>query len=124
MAMLSVYFGSTRIVIVCGPVAVKFPHGQRGRDGNLCEAGVWERNRHHPINGQRLCPVLWAEPAGHLLIMQAAAPIEGEWPPEELPEWDYDPTVGGDGWPGEPKREDWGMLHGKPVLVDYAAAAL
>ena len=57
------------------------------------------------------------------MIMRAAARFEGEWKFEELPKWDYDPA-GGDGWPGEPKREDWGMLDGKLVLVDYAASTI
>ena len=39
----------------------------------------------------------------------------GDW-------WDY--TPGGDVWPCEPKREDWGKLHGRFVAVDYAAPAL
>lgn len=31
---------------------------------------------------------------------------------------------GGGEWPGEHKREDWGILDGRIVAVDYAAPAL
>jgi hypothetical protein len=123
--MLGMFWGTTRVVVVCGSIAVKFPRGEAGRRGNLFEAGIWERNRDHPTRGPRLCPVLWCHPKGDVLIMPAAQPLPAD--PDmaavlDLDWWDYEP--GGDGWPCEPKAADWGILDGRMVAVDYAAPTL
>jgi hypothetical protein len=59
--------------------------------------------------------------------MAAAAQLPpNEEPTEEWADWwDYDPSGGEfESWPGEFKREDWGIFRGRRVLVDYAAPAL
>lgn len=40
----------------------------------------------------------------------------GDW-------WDYHPAEG-ESFPGECKRDDWGLLDGRLVLVDYAVQSL
>jgi hypothetical protein len=123
--VLSLHSGVSRMVVVCGPVASKFPRGVRGLRSNAYEAGIWKRNKSHPTRGQHLCPVLWCAPFGLLLLMRAAKPLP---PDTDLTEvlcedwWDYMP--GGDEWPCEPKPADWGLLDGRIVAVDYAAPAV
>ncbi|MCJ8158647.1 hypothetical protein [Sphingomonas sp. LaA6.9] len=115
--------GSTRKVIIIGPLAFKLPKGAVGRRCNLHEQGVWERNRAHESRGPRLCPVRWCAPGGWLLIMAAAAPAPLDfdiWALDDF--WDYCP--GDDEWPGEPKAADWGVFQGRLVMVDYSTPAL
>jgi hypothetical protein len=117
--------GVTRAVVICGPFALKFPKGARGLRSNRYEAGIWNRNKDHPSRGQRLCPVLWCAPLGLLLIMQTAEPLPSQIDMSEVlceDWWDYIP--GGDEWPCEPKRTDWGLINGRVVAVDYAAPAV
>ena len=124
--MLSIHRGTTRVVVVCGSVAVKFPRGERGKRCNKDEGQVWEQNRSHPARGRWLCPVLWHDPNGHVLIMRAAAPLPaGAQPIDQLAcDWrDY--QGGGDTQcPCEHKPEDWGILDGLMVCVDYSEPAL
>ena len=120
--MLSAHVGGSRVVIVCGPVAVKFPRGDLGIKCNLAEAGIWDRNRNHPTRSRGLCPVLWCDPEGSVLVMRAAAPLPSGANMKDVLDddwWDYVP--GGDGWPCEPKPADWGVLDGRIVAVDYGA---
>lgn len=72
-----------------------------------------------------LCPVLWAAPAGAVVVMAAAESItEDEFSrlvnDELLPEWDYDPADGLTN-PTEPGAKDWGRYQGRIVAIDYAA---
>jgi hypothetical protein len=124
MSMITVHRGTSRVVIVRGDIAVKFPRRGNGRRCNLYEAGIWQRNKDHPIRGAHLCPVLWCHPEGRVLIMPAASPLPDEVEPyRDFGDWwDYQP--GGDEWPGEPKAADWGLLEGRFVLLDYSAPAL
>ena len=117
--------GSTRRVVVLGPVAFKFSRGKTGRKCNREEARLWKENRTHPSRGSHLCPVLWSSRRGWLLVMSAAGPLPTAVTTAELYAddwWDYMP--GGDDWPCEPKLADWGMFKGRIVAVDYAANAL
>jgi hypothetical protein len=107
--------------------AMKFPRNKVGLACNRHEAQIWRRNRNHPTRGPRLCPVLWSAPGGWLVVMLAAEPVDDDFNIAEVDVehgdwWDYIP--GGDEWPCEPKREDWGVLNGRLVAVDYAAPAL
>jgi hypothetical protein len=126
--ILTTYSGTSRLVVVSGDIAVKFPRGPAGMRCNLFEAGIWARNWNHPTCGRHLCPVLWCHPKGRLLVMPAATPLDpsadamailaemhADW-------WDYQP--GGDDDPCEPKAADWGLLNGELVAVDYASLAI
>lgn len=54
--MLGIHWGTTRVVVVCGSIAVKFPRGEAGIRGNKFEGQVWERYRDHPHRGARPMP--------------------------------------------------------------------
>lgn len=113
------YNGSTRTVITHGSVAVKFAKEAEGRRCNLREAEMWRRYENHPERGSMLCPVLWCAQDGAVLIMRKVEPVGPGFSFKSLPDWDYQ-GPGDDGWPFEPKAEDWGMLNGRLVAVDYS----
>jgi hypothetical protein len=123
--MLGIHRGASRLVIVCGPVAVKFPRGESGVRCNQAEGVNWQRSRNHPVRGQRLCPVLWHDPKGRVLIMRAARPLPADVHPADVIDRDWWDYLGGEDLecPCEHKPADWGMLDGVMVCVDYAASA-
>lgn len=123
---LKICKGSSRIVAVSGRIAAKFPRGALGLRCNLFEAQIWAKHRHHSTRRPHLCPVLWCHPEGLVLIMPAVAPLPaGTYPRTRLPEdwWDY-MGPGDDEDPTEPKAEDWGILDGELVAIDYASSVL
>jgi hypothetical protein len=125
--MIRLRRGTTRIVVVAKPVALKFARGDVGRRCNRYEAKVWGLNQRDPVRCLHLCPVLWSSAGGRVLVMTAADPLPSDLQPsEEWAEWwDYDPARGPiDTWPGEFKAADWGILHGRRVLVNYSNPAL
>src|SRR5690349_7373803 len=100
--------GTTRTVLILGPVTIKFARGALGRACNQYEARIWKLNCSHPDRGPHLCPVLWSSRGGRLLVMATASSLpSGVIPSDDW--WDYDPAKGAiDQWPGEPKAADWG----------------
>jgi hypothetical protein len=86
--------GTTRLVVIMGPIALKLGRGAPGRRCNLFEARLYKS-----VNDQRramLCPVLWCSPHGRLLLMRAARPLtEAEAvtlrAERGFPDWDYVP---------------------------------
>ena len=116
--------GTTRLVLVIGPWALKFARGERGRRCNRYEAELFasvdERRR------AMLCPVRWCSSGGGLLIMASARPLtasdhENLLDGDGFPDWDY--TPGEDSDPFEPKASDWGRINGRLVAVDYSTPA-
>jgi hypothetical protein len=117
--------GSTRAVLVIGPLALKLGLGERGRRCNHFEARLYRR-----VNAHRramLCPVLWCNPNGTVLVMRAARPLtEAEkvrlMATRGFPDWDYVPPDESE--PFEYKASDWGWLDGCLVALDYSSPAL
>src|SRR5260370_41207524 len=94
--------GTTRLVLVIGPWAMKLARGVRGRRCNRYEADLFaavdERRR------AMLCPVLWCSGNGGLLVMTTAQPLakaehEDLLARGDVPGLDYRP-----GRAGEPFR--------------------
>ncbi len=118
--MFGVFRGGQRRAFVCGSIAVKVPRLRRFRAGaraNREEARLWREGwqRYYP----ELCPVLACLPFGIALVMPAVRTMT----PEEFhafrvsgahPEHYPDPEL------YEDKLGEWGYLHGRPVVVDYA----
>jgi hypothetical protein len=112
--------GSQRFAIVCGPIAIKLPRLSRLRQGmraNRMETRIWREGwqRKYP----ELCPVLAGLPFGIALIMPAVrtmSPLELQAFRDSgaFPDHDPDPEL------YESKGGEWGYLHGRPVIVDYA----
>ena len=125
VADLEVAFGVTRMVAIQGSLAVKFARDERGRRCNLFEVTTWSECKGKK-RGRHLCPVEWCDPTGAVLIMPKARPLT---PPEVVTMrrhnfswWDYTPL--GPGTPWESKPEDWGVVDGCIVAVDYSMPAL
>ncbi len=86
--------GTTRLVLVIGPWAIKVGRDPRGRRCNQHEADLFAS-----VDDRRramLCPARWCSSGGRLLVMAAATPLT-EPEKEELidsngfPDWDYMP---------------------------------
>lgn len=115
--------GASRRVVLIGRLAVKFPRVsswlrmRQGQRCNLAELKEW-RLRRYP----HLCPILFADPLGLVVVMQRAEPVSFEefdrW--TESPDWPYIPHVVRA--PFEMKHTDAGRLpDGRLVMVDYGA---
>jgi hypothetical protein len=121
-------WGSTRAVLPIGQWAFKFSRNEYGARCNRYEADLYHRCRNKPHRRAMLCPVLWCSPSGRLLIARRAASPLTAAQVDELnawdfsAEWDYLPPD--DEHPFEPKPDNWGMLDGGLVAVDYATPVL
>jgi hypothetical protein len=118
--------GTTRIVLVVWPLALKFARGERGRRCNRFEAHTY--NTVSVRRRAMLCPVLGCTSRGHVLLMRAAWPLtEAEAArlraTRGLPEWDWE-GPNDEGSPFEPKASDWGWLNGRLVALDYSTPEL
>lgn len=106
--------GASRLVVLLGPLALKFPRPWPWR-GTLLGllANLQERDfarLRHPL----LCPVLFALPGGWLVVMRRARPLTDQ---------EFAALRPGD-WGGvlavvEFKRSSFGVLAGRVVGVDY-----
>jgi hypothetical protein len=112
--------GNWRHVQLVGPYAVKTPRAERV-DGARClnrwEAEMW--NVWRPRFGwEHLCPVVWSDPEGHILVMQRVTQCVTDSEVREfeqrlLERFKRIPST-------ESKSEDWGHLpDGTMVVVDY-----
>lgn len=116
--------GTTRLVVVIGPWALKFARNARGRRCNSYEARLFRE-----VDARRramLCPVLRCPKGDWLLVMATAIPLtEAEKDrlidADGFPDWDYFP--GEDGEPFEYKASDWGWFDGRLVALDYSTPA-
>jgi hypothetical protein len=120
--------GETRAVLPVGPWAFKFSRSEYGARCNRLERDLYERSRSKPHRQAMLCPVLWCSRSGWLLIARRAAATVTQDQLDQLKERELGP----DGWyyagPGDDvcpfefgKPNDWGVLDGRLVAVDYAA---
>ncbi len=118
--------GATRAVAVIDRLAVKVALDERGLRCNRFEQHVWRLFEQHKTRGQHLCPVLWSDPRGRFLAMPAAGPLDGKQVrtmKRRAPLW-WRYEFDGRSVPWERKEEDWGVLEGRIVALDYAATAL
>jgi hypothetical protein len=114
--------GSTRAVLVLGPLALKFARGERGRRCNRFEAEMYKR-----VSARRramLCPVLWCTPAGNVLLMRTARPLTESkrdhlMENDGFPDWDYVPPD--EGSPFEYKASDWGWPSAAGAVLGVAS---
>lgn len=114
--------GSNRFVLLLGPFAIKFARTSLGRKASRNERAVWQSYRGIPGNGDLLCPVLACDPIGVIMIMRRAErtlwPYLSTWP-ERQPKWHYDRAQINLPRPGNPKPQDWGVINGAFVMVNY-----
>lgn len=109
--------GSVAIKVPCiKRESVLSPLGQlrQGRNCNRAERAAWRAQKF-----PHLCPILWADRFGWLVVMQRAAPISAD----EFDVWfhsDEWPHVYGEQTPYELSEKDAGRLpSGRLVMIDY-----
>ncbi len=99
-------FGSTRTVYaICQQNVIK--HERPNNHQNMAEWHLWNAVKDTPLKNW-FCPCEGISAAGRWLWMQRAEPVSEV--PKRLPTWllGYDLTA-----------SNFGLLRGKPVLVDY-----
>lgn len=115
-----IHHGITRSVVLAGPFALKFPslryggrHFKLGTTCNLAERAAYRRVRDWGTDVRdRLCPALWCAPFGLMLVMRRAEPLGRDPRVDELAHlWD---------WSTDHKEENYGILKGRVVCIDYA----
>lgn len=122
---ITTFEGSTRRVVVAGSAAVKFAKNVEGLRCNLEEARLWRLYHDHPKRGALLCPVLWQAEDGAVLVMEAAEPLPVGFEPWRDAEDVWGCALGDDDpCPFEWASENWGLLRGKPVAIDYGLRAM
>ena len=120
--MIRVALGGNRVVFVGSRYAVKLPRPwplQRLRDGlqgNQMEADVWREGWAELC--PELCPVVGMLPFGVALIMPAVKIMSDDElkvfrESDKFPDHHPDPEL------YEDKPGEWGLLDGRPVIVDY-----
>lgn len=113
--MAQLKWGAFRVVVLSSRWAIKLPRLTRMTRG--MRSNRWERECWHewgPAFGwHTLCPVVWADPFGLVLVMPRA----------EQPVSQQEALIAlGDFYPGidaETKPENFGRLGGKVVVLDY-----
>lgn len=104
--------GITRTVVLTKTLAIKIPCLRYGWSifltGILCNLN--ERLWWNITHDERLCPVIFSEPIGLLLVMKRCPDVD-HLPPKE----DFDCL------PLDYKIDNFGYLNGKVVLRDYGS---
>ena len=118
--MIMIRTGTNRRVLLIGRCALKFPlvrHPAFGLNSNRWECEMWFRWR-PKFKWDQLCPVLFADPLGIVVVMPRAAPadpsavsaaIERDGNSDPLPT-------------SELRPEGYGMVQGRVVCFDYGLA--
>ena len=111
--------GEYRRVVFIGTLAWKFPrwkHFGKGMRCNRWEREMWQIWR--PIYGwPSLCPVLFADPIGLLVVMPRAEQPVTRQDVDALPDCYPDIT-------SETKVEDHGRVNGRVLALDYGLPEL
>ena len=118
--------GASRLVLLAGSLAIKFPCIKResvlsrwgqvrqGRNCNRAERAAWRAGKF-----PHLCPILCADRFGWIVVMRRAAPMSAAefdawFHSDDWPHIPFEPT------PYELKSEDAGRLPcGRLVMIDY-----
>jgi hypothetical protein len=106
--------GVFRRVVLLGQYAFKLPRWQQfaaGMRSNRWEREMWQRWRPR-FQWSTLCPVIYADPFGLLVVMPRAVQPVPQDQVDALP--DYYPDI-----TAETKHEDFGLLGGSIVALDY-----
>lgn len=110
-------YGATRGVVLLGKYAFKLPRAYSWKHFLLGLIANMQEVEFSRAGWPELCPVVFWLPGGLLVVMRRARSLtQQEFDAIEIPAWlekdDY--YV-----PMEPKIENFGMLEGRIVAVDY-----
>lgn len=116
--------GCTRIVFIFRKYVVKIPnftysweHFLKGIIANIQENKTWKYNSGKFDTGlsKLLCPVLWCSFGGWILVMKRASILsEEEYLNANLAEHLLY-------FPGDDKKDNYGMINGMIVKIDYGS---
>ena len=115
------HHGVTRVVVLVGSFAIKFPRWTmgtmwftRGQCHNLKERDFW---RSYPAPArEHLCPCYFCLPFGLFSIMRRAAHL----PDDDPNGTDYHNLLTAKGYRGfDSKTDNLGMIDGQLVILDY-----
>ena len=126
--------GLTREVFLVGEYAIKLPSFRAWR---LFLSGLQANLQERAFSGisEKLCPVLWGDPLGFVIVMPRCSPV----PRHHAAAFDEDEPyfVSDEEWgewiniqgeesqlPVENKCSSFGLLKGKLVAVDYGSGSL
>ena len=128
MQSMELRCGASRLAFLIGRIAIKVPcikhvsvltrWGQvrQGRNCNLAEHAAWVEQKF-----PHLCPILWADRFGWIVVMKRAAPMSAA----EFDDWFHSsdwPHVPFEPVPYELSEKDAGCLPcGRQVMIDYGA---
>lgn len=104
--------GSTRKVFTCkirDDLVVKVEDGDWRQFANIIEMKFWCDHMHHKQTAVWLAPCEYMSPDGRVMLQKRATPLRDNELPSKLPAFLTDL-----------KRENFGMLDGKIVCIDYA----
>jgi hypothetical protein len=108
--------GEWRDVHLIGDFAIKVPGNRCPEDQAMC-LNRWEHEMctvwRDRFKWEHLCPVVWCEPAGRILMMQRGTSDATHDEIDAIYDRYY-PSVG-----CESKTKDWGHVEGKLVVFDY-----
>jgi hypothetical protein len=114
---ISLARGSTRLILLLGPWAIKLPNLTGGWRLFLCGLlGNLQEAEFARAGWPELCPVLWAMPGGLLIVMPRAAPLP-RWYMVDFYRLDRGAYV----LPVELKHDSFGLLNGRVVAIDYGS---
>lgn len=116
MLNLRIKLGSSRIVILCGGLAIKLP---RITHWNLLLHGLianMNESLFSKTGWIELCPVLFAVPGGFLVVMPRCTPLTQKLTVEQ-----YNAFVRRPDYivPAEHKLDSFGYYEGRLVAIDY-----
>jgi len=116
--------GITRTVLITRRYAVKFPSLRRYGKGltgllwSVCR-GILANQAEVEAQGfpmwkGYLCPILWSSPGCVVIVMPRCEPLPtDEYERAAIPLPKLEPP------PGDDKADNWGLLDGRPVRIDY-----
>lgn len=113
--------GITRAVLLIGPYAIKFPRWRYGWFKYLCglRSNMTER-QFAPLSDEYfLAPTIWAAWGGFMNVQRRCIPLtDDEWERIDVPESELK-LMEWHGMDCDFKRDNFGTLDGRIVLLDY-----
>lgn len=124
---MKIEHGATRTVLLTKRYALKFPTCRYGWQHFL--AGLLA-NMQERVFGRtgwpELCPVLLSDPFGFLVVMPKADEFKSQHKWLAMSKKEFKRFVEKDGYhvPAENKPDSFGVLKGRPVVIDYGGCCI
>ena len=115
--LFSVSWGTTRVVILIGGIAIKLPAYKEWRLFLLGLLANMQERKFWTTKWPELCPVVFSVPGGWVTVMRRARPLTRD----EFDSIDLEKWVDRDDYriPAETKMDSFGWIDGLLVAIDY-----